>query len=84
MPLFIVGFLATVCLNSLGLVPGSWHAGLTTLATWMITAALGAIGLSTRLRDIRSAGVRPIALGAILWIVVAVTSLALQRLTGTI
>ena len=32
---------------------------------------------------IRQAGFRPLALGAILWVTVALTSLALQALTGT-
>ena len=44
----------------------------------MITAALGAIGLSTQPRQIRRAGFRPLALGAVLWVMVAGTSLALQ------
>jgi uncharacterized membrane protein YadS len=50
----------------------------------MITCALAAIGLSTRVHDIRRAGYRPLALGAILWVLVAVTSLALQAATGTL
>jgi uncharacterized integral membrane protein (TIGR00698 family) len=81
-PMFILGFVGAVTLNTLGFVPAAWHHGLSTLATWMITAALGAIGLSTRLRDIRRAGTRPIALGAILWVTVGLTSLGLQRLSG--
>jgi len=50
----------------------------------MITIALAAIGLSTRLRDIRRAGFRPLALGAVLWFVVAATSLGLQLAGGTL
>ncbi len=57
---------------------------LSDLATWMITAALAAIGLSTRFSHIRRAGPRPILLGAILWATVGVTSLVLQAATGTI
>lgn len=82
-PVFILWFLVAVTLNSFGIFPDSWHAGLSDLATWMITIALAAIGLSTKLRDIRSAGLRPLALGAILWILVASTSLGLQSLTGS-
>jgi uncharacterized integral membrane protein (TIGR00698 family) len=83
-PLFILAFVVAVLLNSAGLVPSGWHHALTRLASWMITAALAAIGLSTRFRDIRAAGPRPIVLGAILWGCVGVASLALQAATGTL
>jgi uncharacterized integral membrane protein (TIGR00698 family) len=83
-PLFVLGFAFAVALNSLGLVPARAHRDLSELATWMITAALAAIGLSTRFSYIRRAGPRPILLGAILWATVGVTSLALQAATGTI
>lgn len=83
-PLFILGFVAAVAANTAGMVPGHWHPALTDLATWMITAALAAIGLSTRVDSIRRAGLRPILLGGILWATVGVSSLALQALTGSI
>jgi uncharacterized integral membrane protein (TIGR00698 family) len=83
-PLFIVAFIAAVAANTIGLVPAAWHHGLTDLSTWMITAALAAIGLSTDVRHIRRAGLRPLALGAVLWITVGLTSLGLQALTGTL
>jgi len=82
-PVFIGWFLVAVALNTIGLVPTSWHQALSAIAEGLITMALGAIGLSTRPRDIRHVGFRPLALGAILWILVAATSLALQALTGT-
>ena len=83
-PLFILAFVAAVLLNTAGGVPSGWHHPLTQAATFMITAALAAIGLSTRFRDIRAAGPRPIILGAILWACVGVTSLLLQAATGTL
>jgi uncharacterized integral membrane protein (TIGR00698 family) len=83
-PVFILGFVAAMILNTTGEVPAHWHHGLSNLATWMITAALGAIGLSTQPRNIRRAGPRPILLGAILWATVGVASLVLQLATGTI
>lgn len=84
LPLFVIGFVAAVALNTAGLVPNSWHPGLSDVATWMITAALAAIGLSTRLDRIRSAGARPLLLGAILWATVGGASLLLQTATGSI
>jgi uncharacterized integral membrane protein (TIGR00698 family) len=84
LPIFLLGFLAAVGANSAGLVPAHLHARLSTLATWMITAAMAAIGLSSRLGQIRNAGFRPICLGAVLWATVGLSSLALQLATGTI
>jgi uncharacterized membrane protein YadS len=84
LPLFIVAFLGAVACNSAGFVPATWHHGLSDLATWMITAALAAIGLSANTSHIRRAGPRPVLLGALLWATVAIASLALQVATGTI
>jgi uncharacterized membrane protein YadS len=50
----------------------------------LITCALAAIGLSLRPAELRAAGLRPLLLGAILWVAVAVTSLLLQLLTNTL
>jgi uncharacterized integral membrane protein (TIGR00698 family) len=83
-PVFIVAFLVAVTANTIGLIPVAWHHGLSDLSTWMITAALAAIGLSTDVHRIRRAGLRPLALGAVLWITVALTSLGLQTLTGAL
>lgn len=81
-PVFIGWFLVAVTLDTVGVIPASWHGDLTNLAQVMITIALAAIGLSTNVRDIRRAGLKPVALGASLWILVALTSLGLQFATG--
>jgi uncharacterized membrane protein YadS len=83
-PLLIPLFLAAVVANTLGLVPTGWHHPLSDLSKWMITAALAAIGLSTDIGRIRQAGVRPLALGAVLWLTVGLASLGLQALTATL
>lgn len=82
MPLFIVVFVLAVIANTVGLVPSGWHHPLSDVSTWMITAALAAIGLSTDVGHIRRAGLRPLVLGAILWLTVGLSSLGLQALTG--
>jgi uncharacterized integral membrane protein (TIGR00698 family) len=84
LPLFIVVFVGAVVANTTGLVPSGWHHPLSDLSTWMITAALGAIGLSTDFAHIRRAGFRPLAMGAVLWLTVGLASLGLQALTGTL
>jgi uncharacterized membrane protein YadS len=70
--------------DSLGVIPASWHSGLAALGTFLITTALAGIGLSLRPSEMRKAGPRPLLLGALLWITVAVSSLGLQAITGTV
>ncbi|MFF0338297.1 YeiH family protein [Kribbella sp. NPDC004875] len=77
-PLFLIGFIAAAGLRTAGAVPEAWLPTLTLIGSTMITAALTAIGLSLRPRELRDAGPRPLLLGAILWVLVAVGSLGLQ------
>ena len=83
-PWFVAWFVAAVALNSAGLVPTSLHGLLDSGAQYGVAVALAGVGLSTKLRAIRATGARPLALGALLWIVVALSSLGLQALTGTL
>jgi uncharacterized integral membrane protein (TIGR00698 family) len=80
-PWFLVGFVAVAGLNSAGLVPAVADAPLRALAVILIAIALVAIGLSTDVRALRPAGLRPLVLGFALWVAVASTSLTLQYLT---
>jgi uncharacterized membrane protein YadS len=84
LPAFLVGFLLTSALDTVGVVPAAWDPALTQASTFLITTALAGIGLSMRLSDIRGAGVRPLLLGGLLWILVAASSLGLQALTHTL
>jgi len=81
-PWFILWFVLAACTNSAGFVPAGWHAPLAASVAFFITLALAAIGLQTNVAALRSAGIRPLALGMCLWIAVAATSLAVQRFDG--
>ncbi len=83
-PWFVAWFVAAVALNSLGVVPAGLHGLLNNGAQYGVAIALAGVGLSTRLRSIRATGARPLVLGAMLWVVVALASLGLQALTGTL
>ncbi|MFC4243907.1 YeiH family protein [Gryllotalpicola reticulitermitis] len=83
-PAFLIWFVVAVIVNSLGVIPAAWHPYLSQLGTFMITVALVGIGLGTRIAVLRQAGYRPLALGASLWVLVALTSLGLQGLTHTL
>jgi len=74
-PWFIVWFVGAAALNSLGLIPPGVHGGLQQLALFALAVALAGVGLSTDLEKIRTAGLRPLMLGAILWFTIATTSL---------
>ncbi|MGN6131218.1 MAG: YeiH family protein [Nocardioidaceae bacterium] len=77
-PWFLIGFLVLAALNSVGVVPAAAHPPLQWLSVFLITVALSAIGMSTDIAGLRAAGARPLGLGAVLWVVVAGTSLLLQ------
>ncbi len=84
LPLFLVGFLVAAGLRTVGLVPDERQADLALVGTFLITSALVAIGLSLRVGELRKAGIRPLLLGAILWVCVSLGSLGLQLATGTL
>lgn len=83
-PLFLVGFILAAALESVGVIPDAWHPVLSWVGAFLITVALAGIGLSLRLADMRKAGFRPLVMGAVLWVAVAVSSLGLQAVTGTL
>lgn len=81
-PWFLIGFVVVAALNSAGLVPAPVQGPLRQAATFMITVAMAGVGLSTNLRAFRRAGAKPLLLGGALWVVVSLTSLGLQALSG--
>ena len=83
-PWFLVGFLVLAAVNSTGVLHGPVHPVVAAVAAFLITTALSAIGLSTDLAGFRRAGVRPLVLGGALWVVVSLSSLGLQALTGSL
>ncbi|MFE5401840.1 YeiH family protein [Streptomyces sp. NPDC056580] len=80
-PWFLIGFLVLAAANTAGLVPAAAHGPLGSLAGFLITVALSAIGLSTEPAGLRRAGPAPLLLGGCLWLVVSATSLAVQFAT---
>ncbi len=78
-PWFIALFVIAAVINSFGLIPAPVHPVLTELALFLIVVALTGVGLSANSAAIRAAGVRPLALGFILWAIIAFSSLAIAR-----
>jgi uncharacterized integral membrane protein (TIGR00698 family) len=82
MPWFVLGFIAMIGLNSLGVVPTEATHAVTPLTTFLLTMALAAMGLETDIRKLRAKGARPLALGALSWLFISVFSLALILAIG--
>jgi len=83
-PWFLIGFVVAAGLNSAGVIPSASHGSLQHVSVFLVAVALSAIGLSTNVPALRKAGPKPVLLGALLWVTVAVASLGLQALTGTL
>ena len=81
-PWFILWFLVASALRSTGLIPEALHSSLHLLAQFLIVVALTAVGLSSDLRRMAVAGMRPIMLGLGVWVAVAGSSLAVQSFLG--
>lgn len=83
-PWFILGFLATSLLNTLGIFNGSTIAFFTSAGKFLIVMALTAVGLSTDIGKMFKTGVKPLLLGLIVWGVVSLASIGIQFVTGQI
>lgn len=81
-PWFIVWFLVASAVRTFGLIPVAWQGGIHAGAEFLIIVALTGVGLSSDLRRMASTGPRPILLGLGVWAAVALSSLAVQYLSG--
>lgn len=62
LPGFAVAFLVLACINSTGLVPASVQQLGNDLSRWALVIAISALGMKTRLKELASVGIKPIAL----------------------
>ncbi|MBV6867336.1 YeiH family protein [Xanthomonas euvesicatoria] len=71
MPWFALGFIAVAGLNSLALLPPTLVHQAIDIDTVLLAMAMAGLGLTTHVSAIRKAGIRPLALAAILfaWLV---------------
>lgn len=76
-PLFMLGFIVLVALNSVVAIPAHWRGLIVQTTTFLLTMSLAAIGLETSLRDLRLQGIRPIVLSAAAALFIAALSLLL-------
>ena len=85
-PWFALGFLGFVVVNSLHVLPEAATQTLNTLDTFALTMAMTALGIETRISQIREAGPRALTTGLILYVWLIGGGLgitwAVQRLLG--
>jgi uncharacterized integral membrane protein (TIGR00698 family) len=67
-PWFALGFLGCVVLNSLHVMPAAATQTLNTLDTFALTMAMTALGIETRISQIREAGPRALTTGLIVYV----------------
>lgn len=79
-PFFVLGFLAVATLSSVGVIPERTAATLGDLSSFLIVVAIAAVGLTTRLTEIRAVGPRAVAVALGAAVVLAVVSLAFAQM----
>jgi uncharacterized integral membrane protein (TIGR00698 family) len=78
-PLFVIGFIAIIALNSTGIVPAPATKIIVQIDQFLLALSLGAMGLETSLRKVREAGLRPLLLGSGAWLFISGFSFTLIR-----
>ncbi|GAB1481837.1 YeiH family protein [Treponema sp.] len=81
-PWFVIGFVIAALMNSFLPLPTGLPHLLSQSGKFMIVMAMAAIGFSTNLKSLISGGWKPILLGSVCWVAVAVVSLLVQHFSG--
>ena len=76
-PWFLVVFVLCAAVNSLGWLPASAITQVRRADLWLLCVGMAGVGLQAGFSDLLSAGLRPIAAGALQWVFLSALSLAL-------
>ena len=79
-PWFVFGFVIASLINTFVALPSGTSNFLLQTGKFIIVMAMAAIGLNTNLVKLAKSGGKPILLGFICWVVLAVTSIGVQKL----
>lgn len=77
-PWFVLGFLVASVMNTFLSLPAGLSGFLSQVGKFVIVMAMASIGLNTNLVKLVKSGGKPILLGFICWVVLALTSLGVQ------
>jgi len=81
-PIFVVGFIGAVIVNSVMPIPADTRASLMTITTFLMTVALAALGLQTRFSRLTAKGARPLMLGMLGTVLIVGVSASLVMVAG--
>ncbi len=76
-PWFLVLFVVFAIVNSLGVIPKPTLEMIKTGVLWLLCVGMAGVGIQTGLKDLRSAGIRPVLAGAGQWVFLAALSYGL-------
>ncbi len=62
LPGFLVGFVALVIVNSMGMIPEAANDAMTTLSRWCLVTAIAALGIKTSFQKLAVVGWKPVVL----------------------
>ncbi len=79
-PWFALGFIAVAGIHSLGVIPPAALAAGVQLDNVLLTMAMAALGLTTHVRAVKAAGIKPLLLALILFVWLTAGGLALNSL----
>ncbi|WJH40602.1 YeiH family protein [Aliirhizobium terrae] len=82
MPWFVFGFIAMMAVNSVVDIPAEASRNIVMLTNFLLSMALGAMGLQANIAKLKAEGWRPLALGAFGWIFIAAFGFAMLKLFG--
>ncbi len=83
-PWFIVFFVVLAIINSTGIIPDSVSSNAKTISKFIMVMALASIGLKTSLKDMKSAGPRPMIHGFIISTLVVIVALIVEVMMGLV
>jgi uncharacterized integral membrane protein (TIGR00698 family) len=82
-PWFAFAFIGMVVFNSLALLPHAVVGAAIDVDTFLLAMAMGALGLTTHVSSIRRAGIKPLLLGALLFIWLVAGGALINSLFGS-
>ncbi len=83
-PWFILGFVAMAAMNSLGFIPSEVSGIAKDLSKFLMVSSLAAIGLNTKLKDMKRAGINPMIHGFIISALVVIVAIAVEYFMGMV
>lgn len=79
-PWFLVLFVVFAAANSFFAIPAGASALIQKIDLWLLCLGMAGVGLHAGFKDLRNAGLRPIAVGALQWVVLAGVAFGLTML----